>query len=92
MKAPEEMDFNRASSSLSKFIFGVMFAKRLGLGFGAGESNGPIAPSQIMERASVARASCDWDKVAILSSSCLLVLLSVLPVDSRFILSTSCET
>ena len=91
MKAPEEIDFSRASSSLSKSATGVRFAERLDLGFDAGESNAPIAPSQIMERASVARANRGWDNDAILSRTCLPVLFSVSAVDSCFILLMSCE-
>ena len=92
MKVPVDIDLSRASSTLCKLATKVGLAKRLGSGFCAGESNGPAVPVQIMERASIACANCDGDKEAILSRSCLIVLLSVSPVDSCFILLTSCET
>ena len=70
----------------------VKSAEKPGLGSRAGKSKGSIAPFQIIERAFAPRAKCCWDKEVILSRSCFVVLLSVLPVDSSFILLTSCET
>ena len=92
IKVPVEIDLSRASSTLGKFATGAKFAGVLDLDFGGGESEGSVAPLQIIARASAARSSCGWDNDAILSRSCLLVLQSELPFDSFFALLTSCET
>ena len=106
MKVPVRTDLRRASFTLFQWEDrgyitqchirgGVNFVQGTGL-LGSGEgrfrSNSPVTPSQIMARASVARANCDWDKAAIFSRSCLLVPLSAPLVDSSFILLTSLAT
>ena len=99
MKVPVEIDLRRASFTRSQLetMGYILFhfeskINPLRLTSGMGESSGPMTLLQIIARASVARASCDWDKRAILSRSCLLVSLSVSPADSSFILLTSRET
>ena len=87
-----EIDLKRASSTLRELAIAENTAEELVSGLGAGKSGGSFAPLQIIARASVARPSCDWDNDAILSRSCLLILHSLLPVDSFFALLTSCET
>ena len=91
-KVPVGIDLSRASFTLCQFEKRVVFAKKLSLGFGTGRSCGFITPLQIIARASVARGSCDWVKAAIFSRSCFLMMLSVSPPDSSFILLTSRET
>ena len=91
-KSCRKIDLSRASYTLRSFVDKVGFAKCLGFGLCPSGFNGPVVPFQIVERASAARASCSWDREAILSRSCFTVLLSSLRVDSRFILLTSCET
>ena len=100
MKVPVEIDLRRASFTLSQlekmgYIIRFHFGGKMNpvcLTSSTGGSNGPMTPLQIMARASVARASCGWDKRAILPRSCLRVSLSAPPADSSFILLTSRET
>jgi len=82
----------RASLTLGQYGGRVGTAEEANLGSDASGSGGPIKPFQIMARASVARVSCDGDKVATLSRSCFRVALLVPPADSSFILQTSRET
>ena len=100
IKVPVDIDLRRASFTLLRFenreniilfhLEGIVGSS--GLNSGVGKSSGPITPLQIMARASVARASCGWDKSVILSRSCLLVSLSAFPDVSSFSFFTSCET
>jgi hypothetical protein len=92
MKVPVYIDLRRASFTRSQFGNRVNVARGVRLGSIAGGPSVPVAPLQIMSRASVARANCDLDSAAILSRSCLIVALSVPPIDSTFIVSTSRET
>ena len=62
------------------------------LGSKAGTSSGPTIPFHIIARVSVACVNCDRDKTAIFSRGSFLVVLSVPPPDSSFILLTSRET
>ena len=103
MKAPVEIDLRRASFilcppegrgsiSLSSFENGAHFPEEVGVDPDVGRPSGPTNPSQIMARASAARANRNWDKSAIFSRSCLLVTLPEPSLDSSFILLTSRET
>jgi len=78
MKVPVGIDLRSASFTLGQFgkrrascALCQFRTKGLGekvdLGPGAGRSVGPVTPSQIIARVSVAHADCDWDRAAIFS-------------------------
>jgi len=67
MKVPVGIDLRRASFTRCQFGKRVDDTRKANLGPVVGGSEGSFTPFQIIARASVARANCDWDKAAILS-------------------------
>ena len=92
MKIPVVIDLRKASFTRRQFGKKVNITEGAGSGCTAGGFRGPFAQLQIIASASVARATCGWDKDAIFSRSRCLVAPSAHHSDSSFILETRVET